>query len=248
MPILNFLFGKKWKQPSNFSNGEHLTSEKQEKIVISEQKSTQDRCTTSSIQDNHQCISVHHLIVLDESGSMSGVTEQTISGCNETIQTIRQMQSENADQKHFVSIYLFDTGNSRYIVKGQPVGNVKEITAKDYHPNSCTPLFDALGDTLTELRQLIGEASMGYVTIITDGYENASQRFTLNMVKALIGQLKEMGVIFSFIGANIDAATYARSMDIDNAMQFQQDDKGTRDMWERERQSKMRSVRQKWNT
>lgn len=36
-------------------------------------------------------ISVHHLIVLDESGSMLRVRQSTISGCNETLGTIRTM-------------------------------------------------------------------------------------------------------------------------------------------------------------
>ena len=120
--------------------------------------------------------SVYHLIVLDESGSMSCVTHQTISGCNETIQTIRLMQAKNKEtQKHYVSIYLFDTGHSRYIIHNQQVDDVKDITEKDYRPNACTPLFDALGFTLTELTEIIKQPdTLAYVTIITDGYENAS--------------------------------------------------------------------------
>lgn len=187
--------------------------------------------------------SVYHLIVLDESGSMSCVTNQTISGCNETIQTIRLMQDNNKDtQTHYVSVYLFESGRSRYIIHNQPVVEVKDITHKDYCPNGCTPLFDALGITLMELKEIMGTPdTLGYVTIITDGEENSSRRYSLHQVRELIDELKKRDVIFSFIGANIDAAEYAKNLNISNSMQFVQDDEGTRAMWERERRGKMRS-------
>ena len=189
--------------------------------------------------------SVYHLIVLDESGSMTCVTQQTISGCNETIQTIRMMQDNNKDtQAHYVSIYLFESGNSRYIIHNQPVAEVKDITHRDYCPNGCTPLFDALGFTLTELKEIMGTPdTLGYVTIITDGEENASRRYFMSQIRNLIDELKKRDVIFSFIGANIDAAEYAKRLNISNSMQFVQDDEGTRAMWERERSGKMRSIR-----
>jgi len=194
-------------------------------------------------QGDDSMLDIHHLIVLDESGSMSGVTAQTISGCNETLQTIREMQKQNPDtQHHYVSIYAFDDTKSRYIIQDKSIGDVRDITHRDYSPYGCTPLFDAVGKTLTELKgKLRGTKTMGYVTIITDGYENASREFTLEMVKKLIEELKASGVIFSFIGANIDARAYASSLNIDNAMQFEQSDEGMRAMWANERRSKMRS-------
>lgn len=70
-------------------------------------------------------ISVHHLIIIDESVSMARISAQTVSGCNETIQTIRKMQSVNPDQHHFVSIYLFRSGSSRYIHKDVPAMGIR---------------------------------------------------------------------------------------------------------------------------
>lgn len=188
-------------------------------------------------------VKVYHLIVLDESGSMTCVTRQTISGCNETIQTIRTMQEANMDtQQHIVSIYLFDSSNSRYIVKNQTISEVKEITEKDYSPNACTPLFDALGFTLTDMKELMQQENvLGYVTIITDGEENDSHKYTIADVRHLIDELKKLNVIFSFIGANIDAAEYAENLHINNSMQFMQDDEGMRQMWQQERRGKIRS-------
>ena len=75
------------------------------------QKSTKNR--TSAL---------YHLIILDESGSMSGVTGLTISGCNETLNGIRTIAKEYKETRQFVSIYCFDTSNSRYLGAG---GNVR---------------------------------------------------------------------------------------------------------------------------
>lgn len=52
-----------------------------------------------------------------------------------------------------------------------------------------------------------------------------------------------MGVVFSFIGANINAKEYGERFGIDNTLQFMQDEEGMKRMWDRERSSKMRSSR-----
>ena len=197
--------------------------------------------------EKKEIVTVHHLILLDESGSMSHATAQTISGCNETLGTIRQMQNDNKEsQRHFVSIYAFDTDLrlSRYIIEDKAIEKVKDVTDKDYHPCGTTPLYDAVGLTLTNLSAKLKKGkSMGYVTIITDGYENNSKEYTLLKVKAIIEELKASNVIFSFIGANIDAAEYGMNFGIVNTMQFTTDEAGMKEMWENERRSKLRSSR-----
>ncbi len=185
---------------------------------------------------------IHHLIVLDESGSMSCVRKETIDGCNETLAGIRKMQADDPESEQLVSIYAFDTTNSRYIAEDRPIGQMSDITDRDYSPCGCTPLFDALGYTLTRLKATLeGEQAMAYVTVITDGEENASRTYTLQEVSLLIKELKKKEVIFSFIGANIDAKEYAMQLNITNVIQFSQDSKGTQEMWRRERESKQRS-------
>lgn len=188
---------------------------------------------------------IYNLIILDESGSMSCVTNQTISGCNETLNTIRSAQQKYADtQEHFVSIYAFQSDGrpSRYIFKNMPVGEVKNITDKDYEPWGCTPLNDAVGMTLADLKATTKskENAIGSVTIITDGYENASREYTIDKVAQMISQLKELGWSFNFIGANIDVIRTASAYNIDNTLEFQQDEEGTRKMFHKERSSRMK--------
>ena len=192
---------------------------------------------------------VYNLIILDESGSMSGITQQTISGCNETINTIKSSQQENAgtqDQK--ISIFAFQSNKSNpshYIIKNTPANDVRHITADDYRPWGGTPLFDAIGSTLTDLRATIDKDTfaVGCVTIITDGMENASRLYSADRVVRMIDELKEMGWNFSFIGANIDARSTSASLHIDHSLQFDQTVEGTEAMFEQESRS-----RRCWNS
>lgn len=181
---------------------------------------------------------VFNLIILDESGSMSHLTQETVSGCNETLNVVRSLQEKNADsQRYLTSIYLFQSGNnefpSRYICKNKPINDVKDLTTDDYHAYGCTPLLDAVGSTLVDLEAVASthEDSTATVTIITDGMENASTEYSLHQVASLISRLKELGWTFNFIGANIDVDAISKQMNIDNAMAFKADKKGTRQMW-----------------
>lgn len=188
---------------------------------------------------------IHNLIILDESGSMDCVHKQTISGCNETINTAKSAQEMNAEtQEHTMSIYAFQSSGgtpSRYLVKNVPAQYAKHITESDYKPWGGTPLYDAVGDCLTDLKACLqGKTNaIGNITIITDGYENASSRYTKMRVANMIAELKEMGWNFSFIGANIDVQATANSLNIENSLEFQQDEEGTKEMFARERESRM---------
>lgn len=186
---------------------------------------------------------IYNLIILDESGSMDGIREQTISGCNETLNTIRSAQDQFSEtQTHYLSIYAFQSGRpSRYIIKNQPIGEAKNIGPADYEPWGGTPLYDAVGGTVAELKALTAskELAIGSVTIITDGYENSSEQYTQEKVANMISALKEQGWNFSFIGANIDAASAAISINITNSLQFTQSVAGTKAMFERERRGRM---------
>ena len=182
--------------------------------------------------------SVYNLIILDESGSMACVTNQTISGCNETLNSIRTTANEDPEQKHFVSIFCFDTSNSRYLFLNKSIEEVRELNVDDYHPTECTPLYDAIGYTVTQLARIANSSNAtGKVTIITDGYENASQKWNLSAIVELIQSLKEKGWVFTFMGANIDVAQTSHSMGIDSFIEFQQTNEGMREMFENERRS-----------
>ncbi len=190
---------------------------------------------------------IFNLIILDESGSMSGVTDQTISGCNETINTIRSAQEKFADtQNHYVSIYAFQSDAripSRYIVKNQPAEKVRHINKDDYRPYGCTPLYDAVGATLVDLKLVVDEKdiAIGAVTIITDGMENASTHYSYDKVVRMIDSLKEVGWTFNFIGADFNVKPVAESLHMDSSLQYSKAGHGTSRMFMKENRARSKN-------
>ncbi len=183
---------------------------------------------------SHGTKRVHNLIILDESGSMISIYHPALSGVNETLQTIRNAQKENAEQKYFVSLVAFDTSHYNEIYGNTPAEKADDITEQQYRPCGGTPLYDTMGRSISELRQHVGEEDAVLVTVITDGYENASREYSRQTIKALVEEMKAKGWIFTYIGANQDVETVAASMSINNSLAFDADEKGTKEMFNKE--------------
>ena len=58
-----------------------------------------------------------------------------------------------------------------------PAKEVKELTSETYHPDCCTALYDAMGMSFNVIRSKVGEDDRVLVTVVTDGYENASREY-----------------------------------------------------------------------
>ena len=192
---------------------------------------------------------IYNLIIVDESGSMSHLREVTLSGINETIGTIRNAQKEFAQtQVHTLTLVTFDSDSNRPDVRtmigNQPIANVKEF--KDYMPNGCTPLYDAMGQSLTKLHALIkGDVdASAVVTVLTDGMENSSREWNAQNLRKLIEQLKQEGWTFSYMGSAHNVKEVTDLLSIENVVEFAHDQLGARNTWGRERSSR-RSYYQK---
>lgn len=181
---------------------------------------------------------VHNLIILDESGSMSSIYHPALTGVNETLRTIRGAKDEHKDQEHFVTLVAFDSGHYNQIYAHVRATIATDITEEQYRPGGCTPLYDAMGRGLTELRPNVSKEDVALVTVITDGYENASREFNGKTIKALIESLKSYGWVFTYIGANQDVEAVAASMSIDNHLAFEANEECTGAMFKRECRSR----------
>ena len=178
-------------------------------------------------------MNIYNLIILDESGSMSAIFDETLRAVNEAFSGIRRNQDEFPEQRHYVSIVTFEgTGMSGVRTRRDrvPVGKIMDFTEKDYRPGGCTPLLDAMGRSLHDLECKTGENDRVFATVITDGYENSSQEYTGKMIKALVSRLRTKGWTFAYIGANQDAVEAASELNIDNALNFDASPKGMDEM------------------
>ena len=162
---------------------------------------------------------IFNLIIIDESGSMQSIKTAAIDSVNETIQTIRSAQGKHEEQEHFVSLVTFND-DVKTVYECVQVDEVKELTAETYQPACCTALYDAMGISLNALRKKVTEDDKALVTVVTDGYENASKEYSGKAIKALVDELKAKGWVFAYIGANQDVEAVAATISITNTLRF----------------------------
>ena len=168
-------------------------------------------------------MNIYNVIILDESGSMSSIYKETLQSMNEVLGGIRKDQEDHPDQQHNVTIVTFE-GHGIAGIKMRrdrvPVEKIENFTGKDYRPGGCTPLYDAMGQTLNRLEGLVTAEDKVMATIITDGYENASEEYSGRTIKSLVSRLRDKGWVFAYIGANQDAVEVAKDLNISNALNY----------------------------
>lgn len=183
---------------------------------------------------------VFNLIILDESGSMISIMKQALDGVNETIQTIRAAQKKHDDQEHLLSLVSFNSSEVKTIYNLVEIDKAEDITDRQYQPSCGTPLYDAMGRALTDLRSNVADSDAVLVTVITDGYENASREYDEKAIKALVESLKAKGWVFTYIGANQDVEKVAATISITNTLSFHANACGTQAMFAREKKARNR--------
>lgn len=155
------------------------------------------------------------VFILDKSGSMEGLVDDTIGGYNALLEKNRE-----AEGKALVSTILFDNC-SEVLHDRADIAKVAPLTRKDYVPCGATALLDAVGGAIAyhqKVRKILpAELHPAHTLfcITTDGYENASRRYGYKQVKHMIEAAKEEGWEFMFLGANIDVAAEADKLGID---------------------------------
>lgn len=174
------------------------------------------------------------VFILDASGSMAGLEDDTVGGFNAMIEENRKQPGEA-----FVSTIIFNT-TSHVLHDRVDIREVPRLTRREYRCMGCTALLDAVGGAIKHVDLVQRVQPAGYAAdkvlfvITTDGYENASRRFTYPEVKRLIEQHRTAGWEFLFIGANIDVEETAEQLGIacDRAAAYVPDAAGTDTVYE----------------
>lgn len=171
------------------------------------------------------------VFILDRSGSMSGLEEDTIGGYNSVL---KNQQKEEGEA--IVTTVLFDH-EYEIIHDRTNIKEIKPITEKEYYVRGTTALLDAIGLTINKIvgatknTKKEHQADKVMFVIITDGMENSSREYDYMKVKALIERQKERyNWEFVFLGANIDAISTAAKFGIeeDRAANYNPDGAGTK--------------------
>ncbi len=175
------------------------------------------------------------VFILDRSGSMAGLEEDTIGGFNAMIEKQKKVEGEC-----LVSTVLFDH-ESVVLHDRVPLEKVGKMTRDDYQVRGSTALIDAIGGAIHHIgnghkyarKEDVPEKTLFVIT--TDGMENASRRYSSDEVKRKVERQKEKyGWEFLFLGANIDAVETAKRFGIgaDRAVNYNADSKGTGVLYE----------------
>mgnify|MGYP002624161704 CR=1 FL=1 len=171
------------------------------------------------------------VFILDRSGSMQGLEDDTIGGYNSMLEKQKSVEGEA-----YVSTVLFDDV-SEVLHDRVELQNVKPITRDEYFVRGSTALLDAVGGAIHHIGNIHKYArdedrpEKTLFIITTDGMENASHIYSYDKVKSMIERQKEKySWEFIFMGANIDAVKVAGGFGIsaNRAVSYRCDSYGTR--------------------
>lgn len=155
------------------------------------------------------------ICILDKSGSMQSLQQETIEGLNQFVKD----QQKEPGLCNFTLVQFNQEVTTT--LKRIPVAAVPLLTKALYEPNGYTALLDAVGFTLKSAMEIqfylppAENPDNVIVFIITDGMENASRQYSKDKVKEMVEQLTvNKGWEFQFYGANIDAFGEAQNLGI----------------------------------
>ena len=149
--------------------------------------------------------------LLDRSGSMAGIHNQTIEGYNAFLAGLQ----EEKNAEILFTFLQFDNVSLDKIHVAVPVGKVPNMRPADFVPRGGTPLIDAAYKTIKAVEDAVAHEERKpkvVVCIQTDGEENQSQEHTWADLSALVKAKQELGWQFNFMGAGIDAYQQAARM------------------------------------
>ena len=168
------------------------------------------------------------VFILDRSGSMSGLEDDTIGGFNGMIKK-QKKDNENVN----VTTVMFDD-QVEFIHDRFPIAIVEPLTDEDYSVRGCTALLDAMGESIKKTegvqRHLPEAHKAGKVifVITTDGHENSSKEYSYSQIRKMVEAKKKIGWECLFRGANMDAIGEAEKLGIsrNRAVTYENDSEG----------------------
>ena len=145
------------------------------------------------------------IFVLDKSGSMWDVKQDTIGGFNQFLEDQKKLPGEA-----LFTLITFDTTYNA-VSEGALLENAQPLNENTYNPGGGTALFDAvnraISETVTRHNDLGDEDTPGKVilVVLTDGEENSSREVRdLKKISEMVKEREKSGWEVVFLGADLD--------------------------------------------
>jgi hypothetical protein len=150
--------------------------------------------------------------LLDRTGSMQSIKDDTIGAFNAYLETLKQSTSRIE-----FSFLQFDSISIDKVCVNTPIAEVKPLTMESYQPRASTPLIDAAYKTIEAVASAVERRDVKPKVVIciqTDGLENASTEHSWAELNQLIKEKSALGWQFNFMGAGIDAYQQGQRMGV----------------------------------
>lgn len=176
---------------------------------------------------------------------MEDCRDATISGFNELVEGLRADERKGGLRTR-ITLVTFNHAVEFVHVKA-PLASLHRISRETYVPGGNTAMLDAVGRTLDRLtREVKDQENKSFlVCIISDGYENASRRYTYPDIAARIQKLTAAGNwTCSYLGANQDLSVVSEQLHIPagNVAGYAATPDGTDAAWTVQRDATMRTM------
>ncbi len=151
--------------------------------------------------------------VLDESYSMMRVARDTVDGFNDYMATLKKDPSQT-----ILHLMTFNSVNVGVPYNFEDLSEVSDLDTLNYRPDGNTPLLDAVGSTIKETEKFLEISNLDdpqvLVTIMTDGWENASRAYTHENITQMISEKESLGWEFTYLGAAVSSWSEANRLGI----------------------------------
>lgn len=132
-------------------------------------------------------------ILLDRSGSMSGLWTEAINSINSYVEGLKK-----TDKVH---LSVFD--HSYETVRDVKVKDWTPLDEKEVQPRGMTALYDSCGKIMSQAE--MDNAKKTILVVMTDGHENSSKEYSQITIKQKVKQFEDRKWEVIFLGANFDA-------------------------------------------
>lgn len=151
------------------------------------------------------------VFLLDRSGSMQSVKDETIVGFNSYLDSLKPGKSKTT-----ITAVQFDTLGIDAICSGVDPKSAPRLNSESYSPRGGTPLYDAIGKTITDTKDKVSGHKVLFV-ILTDGQENSSTEWSKDRVKSLMSDREKQDQwTFAYIG--MGPAGWAAQRDLSSGL------------------------------
>ncbi len=158
--------------------------------------------------------STHITVILDRTGSMESIRDDTIGGFNAFLDG-----QQKGEGHATITLVQFDSQDPYEVVYSfRDIAEAPKLSRETYVPRASTPLLDAIGRGINDLESRLAAMDTTdrpervVFVVVTDGHENASQEFSRDQILRMVEEHKGRGWQFVFLGADLTGFDEAEHM------------------------------------